>query len=49
VRAVAALHDGKMWLEDAAPGCDPPGLKVVFTMPLAEEREPQDFSAAPAA
>jgi signal transduction histidine kinase len=49
VRAVALLHDGKVWLEDAMPGCNPPGLKVVVTMPLAEEREPQYVPAAPAA
>lgn len=33
VRAVAKLHGGEVWLED-----NDPGLKAVFTLPLAETR-----------
>jgi len=34
VRAVAKLHDGEIWLEDAVPGTENPGLKVVIEFPL---------------
>jgi signal transduction histidine kinase len=37
VRAVAKLHGGDVWLEDAYPGGSQPGLKVVFTLPASEE------------
>jgi signal transduction histidine kinase len=33
VRAVAQLHAGEVRLEDAAPRADPPGLRVVISLP----------------
>lgn len=33
VRAVAQLHAGEVRLEDAMPGADPPGLRVVIGLP----------------
>lgn len=33
VRAVAQLHAGEVLLEDAIPGADPPGLRVVICLP----------------
>jgi hypothetical protein len=35
VRAVAHLHGGSVALEDAVPGREPPGLRVVIRLPLA--------------
>jgi signal transduction histidine kinase len=46
VRAVATLHGGEVRLEDAHPGRDQPGLKVVFTLPASEESPAPALSAA---
>ncbi|WP_309139521.1 sensor histidine kinase [Siccirubricoccus sp. G192] len=34
VQAVAHLHGGQVRLEDAVPGREPPGLRVVLRLPL---------------
>ncbi|WP_424134797.1 ATP-binding protein [Roseomonas chloroacetimidivorans] len=51
VRAVAGLHGGELVLEDARPGCEPPGLSATITLDagLAQPAVPPAVaSAAPA-